>query len=109
MNYPILNTTMTATANKTTNETSSDTFRPYRRLQFAYGRHLDTLNSEVTILAITALGFSMSNQIEVSKLLKCGSYYDALKKFPELTKVISDERLTEWDKTNLLRLLAECL
>jgi len=87
----------------------SNRFQPYSELQKTYGEGLGRLNSLAVIQAITALGFSITQGLDVSTLLDCGSYYDELKKFPVLVKVLSNPNLSECSKTNLIALLAQTL
>jgi len=84
-------------------------FQPYSELQKKYGESLGRLNSLAIIQAITALGFSITQGLDVSTLLDCGDYYSELKRFPVLVKVLSNQSLSEWAKTNLISLLAQTL
>ena len=84
-------------------------FQPYSELQKTYGVELGRLTSEATIEAITALGFSISQGTEISALLNCGNYYSEVKRFPVLVKVLQNLILTEWDKKNLIALLAQTI
>jgi len=88
---------------------TSNRFQPYSQLQKTYGEGLGQLNSLAVIQAITALGFSITQGLDVSTLFDCGDYYSEVKRFPVLVKVLSNPNLSEWAKTNLIAILAQTL
>jgi len=88
---------------------TANRFQPYSELQKKYGEGLGRLNGLSVIQAITVLGFSITQSLSVATLLDCGDYYSELKRFPVLVKVLSNQNLSEWAKTNLISLLAQTL
>ncbi len=88
---------------------NSDIFKPFATLEQAYGKDLEKLTTEVCVLSIVLLGYSITNDgLEIYSFINCGAYYDRVKKFPVLVEVLTSE-LSENEKLNLLALIARCI
>ena len=89
--------------------TDKETLTPYERLQAHYGEGLDDFTTEVTVTSIALLSQAICGDNEPATLIKIGSFYSEMQRFPFLSDVVTDINLSYVERLSLLRYLAETL